>query len=125
MHTIQADSVLLTRGLCAYGQGIEVNLVSSSEIAQLLKYLVPAPVAEPEEGRPTFDPIGFLASLADKVVPDLGPVEDAPVPAGSVAAAAIGGPKSSRGGQRAARPTSSGTRRNPAATDVDREAAGG
>jgi acetyl-CoA carboxylase carboxyl transferase subunit beta len=48
-----------------------------SEIAQLLKYLVPAAIVEEAaEGRPTFDPIGFLTSLAEKVVPDLGPLEE-------------------------------------------------
>ena len=44
------------------------------EIAQLLRYLVPSPnQPAPVEGRSLFDPIGFLTSLADKVVPDLGP----------------------------------------------------
>ena len=43
------------------------------EIVQLLRYLVPAPYRDaPAEGRSMFDPIGFLTSLADKVVPDLG-----------------------------------------------------
>ncbi len=43
------------------------------EIIQLLRYLVPSQL-EPTAGetRPMFDPIGFLTSLAEKVVPDLG-----------------------------------------------------
>jgi acetyl-CoA carboxylase carboxyltransferase component len=96
-----------------------------SEIAQLLKYLLPSPVAEPEEGRPTFDPIGFLASLAEKVVPDLGPVEDVPIPAGGVAAASGGSGRSGRGGQRPVRAAAASTRRSsapPTSTDADLEA---
>lgn len=43
------------------------------EIAQLLRYLVPAPWGEvPADSRTIFSPIGFLSSLADRVVPDLG-----------------------------------------------------
>ena len=48
------------------------------EIADLLRYLVPGeqrPV--PDGGRSLFDPIGFLTSLADRVVPDL-PTPDEP-----------------------------------------------
>jgi acetyl-CoA carboxylase carboxyl transferase beta subunit len=44
------------------------------EISRLLRYLRPAG-APPEAngtGRPAFDPIGFLSSLAERVVPDLG-----------------------------------------------------
>jgi len=51
------------------------------EVALLLHYLVPAAWAgngAAAESRPGFDPIGFLSSLADKVVPDLGPVEPEP-----------------------------------------------
>ena len=53
------------------------------ELAGLLRYLVPAARGGEaiSEARPTFDPIGFLASLAEKVVPDLGPLGDAPNPA--------------------------------------------
>ena len=44
------------------------------EIAQLLRYLVPIVVEESAgDARQAFDPIGFLTSLAEKVVPDLGP----------------------------------------------------
>ncbi len=99
-----------------------------SEIAQLLKYLLPAPVTEAEEGRPTFDPIGFLASLADKVVPDLGPVEDVSIPSGGVTAASGGSSRPARGGLRQARAAATSTRRSPAAptsTDADHEASGG
>ena len=99
-----------------------------SEIAQLLKYLVPAPVVEVEEGRPTFDPIGFLTSLAEKVVPDLNPVDAAPVPAGGGASASVtAATRPARGGQRPARPATSLTRRGPAgaATDADWEAPSG
>ncbi|MEO8463352.1 MAG: acetyl-CoA carboxylase, carboxyltransferase subunit beta [Chloroflexota bacterium] len=43
------------------------------ELGRLLDYLVPrnGHVA-PADARPSFDPIGFLTSLAEKVVPDLG-----------------------------------------------------
>ncbi|HEX5590273.1 MAG TPA: acetyl-CoA carboxylase, carboxyltransferase subunit beta [Candidatus Limnocylindrales bacterium] len=46
------------------------------EVALLLRYLVPvteARVAVAGEGRAGFDPLGFLSSLADRVVPDLEP----------------------------------------------------
>ena len=50
-----------------------------SEVALLLKYLVPSEAPEAaSEGRLGFDPIGFLTSLAEKVVPDLGPLEETP-----------------------------------------------
>jgi acetyl-CoA carboxylase carboxyl transferase subunit beta len=58
------------------------------EVGLLLRYLVAAessangPVSE---GRPVFDPIGFLSSLAEKVVPDLGPAEPERAPAPDVA----------------------------------------
>jgi acetyl-CoA carboxylase carboxyl transferase subunit beta len=47
------------------------------EVAMLLRYLVPSETngAVPVEGRSAFDPIGFLSSLAERVVPDLGPAE--------------------------------------------------
>lgn len=47
------------------------------EIAQLLRYLVPSPypVGQPD-GRQAFNPIGFLTSLADRVVPDLGSIDE-------------------------------------------------
>ncbi|MBI2775656.1 MAG: acetyl-CoA carboxylase carboxyltransferase subunit beta [Chloroflexi bacterium] len=57
------------------------------EVALLLRYLVPLEGAgggngngAMSESRPSFDPIGFLSSLAEKVVPDLGPGDglDAP-----------------------------------------------
>jgi acetyl-CoA carboxylase carboxyl transferase subunit beta len=67
------------------------------ELVLLLRYLVPAngPRNGSQNGgggdaRPTFDPIGFLSSLADRVVPDLGssapaappePAEREPAPA--------------------------------------------
>ena len=43
------------------------------ELGRLLDYLVPrnGHIA-PTDARPSFDPIGFLTSLAEKVVPDLG-----------------------------------------------------
>ncbi|MBI2763903.1 MAG: acetyl-CoA carboxylase carboxyltransferase subunit beta [Chloroflexi bacterium] len=59
------------------------------EIAQLLRYLVPSPNhPAPIEGRSLFDPIGFLTSLADKVVPDMGlSDETAPRPGEGLSAA--------------------------------------
>ena len=43
------------------------------EIAGILRYLVPVPVeAVAAESRSMFSPIGFLTSLAERVVPDLG-----------------------------------------------------
>jgi acetyl-CoA carboxylase carboxyl transferase subunit beta len=52
-----------------------------AEIGSLLRYLVPAErpesAADPRTG---FDPIGFLTSLAERVVPDLGPLEEPPAP---------------------------------------------
>jgi acetyl-CoA carboxylase carboxyl transferase subunit beta len=42
------------------------------EIAALLRFMRPAE-GRRSEARTGFDPIGFLASLADKVVPELGP----------------------------------------------------
>ena len=58
-----------------------------SEIALLLRYLVPSDgVEEVPESRLAFDPIGFLTSLAEKVVPDLGPGdENGPAANGSAA----------------------------------------
>ena len=54
------------------------------EIAHLLHYLVPATTngngTTPPEARAGFDPIGFLSSLAEKVVPDLTPAEPAAPP---------------------------------------------
>jgi acetyl-CoA carboxylase carboxyl transferase subunit beta len=54
------------------------------EVAILLRYLVPAEAGATNgttpEARSSFDPIGFLSSLAEKVVPDLGPSEPAPEP---------------------------------------------
>jgi len=55
------------------------------EVTLLLRYLVaPGPRSNGAavEARQPFDPIGFLASLADKVVPDLGPA-DGSTPPGS------------------------------------------
>jgi acetyl-CoA carboxylase carboxyl transferase subunit beta len=47
------------------------------EIARILRYLVPVDHGETVgEARPVFDPIGFLASLAERVVPDLGTTEE-------------------------------------------------
>ena len=47
------------------------------EVAMLLRYLVASDAVGtlPVEGRSAFDPIGFLSSLAERVVPDLGPAE--------------------------------------------------
>jgi acetyl-CoA carboxylase carboxyl transferase subunit beta len=53
------------------------------EVAMLLRYLTPVEVAAnvtTGEARPAFDPIGFLSSLAEKVVPDLGSAEPEPEP---------------------------------------------
>lgn len=47
-----------------------------AEMSRLLRYLEPRSAASGRtdgEGRAGFDPIGFLSSLAEKVVPDLGP----------------------------------------------------
>jgi acetyl-CoA carboxylase carboxyl transferase subunit beta len=60
------------------------------EVALLLRYLAPAdlgangPVVD---ARPAFDPLGFLSSLAERVVPDLGPAEPETAPATVPAAA--------------------------------------
>ena len=62
-----------------------------TEIALLLRYLVPADGVElAPESRPgfTIDPIGFLTSLAEKVVPDLGP-QDGSSESGTGASPAI------------------------------------
>lgn len=70
-----------------------------AEVTLLLRYLVARPVGpgsqgaadgRAAEGRTAFDPRGFLSSLADKVVPDLGPDESdgrGPVGRGSSAVA--------------------------------------
>ena len=50
------------------------------EVALLLRYLAPAEVAAdaaPADARPAFDPLGFLSSLAERVVPDLASAEPA------------------------------------------------
>jgi len=50
------------------------------DVAQLLRYLVASDVdgsAMAAEGRSAFDPIGFLSSLAERVVPDLAPATPA------------------------------------------------
>ncbi|HSO30766.1 MAG TPA: acetyl-CoA carboxylase, carboxyltransferase subunit beta [Candidatus Sulfomarinibacteraceae bacterium] len=68
------------------------------ELAMLLRYLVPSSGARDGagnggsgDGRSMFDPIGFLSSLADRVVTDLGaappPPEPEPEPARGAAAA--------------------------------------
>lgn len=44
-----------------------------AEMARLLRYLEPRSGPAGAEERAGFDPIGFLSSLAEKVVPDLGP----------------------------------------------------
>jgi acetyl-CoA carboxylase carboxyl transferase subunit beta len=46
-----------------------------AEVAALLRFLRPAGGPRAPEPRLGFDPIGFLSSLADKVVPDLSPIE--------------------------------------------------
>jgi acetyl-CoA carboxylase carboxyl transferase subunit beta len=54
------------------------------EVAILLRYLAPADLGtngSAVEARSAFDPIGFLSSLAEKVVPDLGPAEPGTPPA--------------------------------------------
>jgi acetyl-CoA carboxylase carboxyl transferase subunit beta len=63
------------------------------EVALLLRYLAPAAVdtdGSPVESRSTFDPIGFLSSLAEKVVPDMGPPEEPGAPRSPGAAASDG-----------------------------------
>ncbi|TAL06154.1 MAG: acetyl-CoA carboxylase carboxyltransferase subunit beta [Chloroflexota bacterium] len=72
------------------------------EIADLLRYLVPGeqrPAAD--NGRSLFDPIGFLTSLADRVVPDLPAPEEAPArptePADDVPAARAADREATRG----------------------------
>lgn len=45
------------------------------EIAALLRFLRPLDGNRPPEPRQGFDPIGFLSSLADRVVPDLSTVD--------------------------------------------------
>lgn len=73
------------------------------EIAQLLRYLVPGEQrSAPDGGRSLFDPIGFLTSLADRVVPDLPDPDEAP-----------------------SRPTEAATDAVPAARAADREASRG
>ncbi|MCI0582179.1 MAG: acetyl-CoA carboxylase, carboxyltransferase subunit beta [Chloroflexi bacterium] len=60
------------------------------EVAVLLRYLTPAVVADDGpmvEARPAFDPIGFLSSLADRVVPDFAPAEPAAPATASTASA--------------------------------------
>jgi acetyl-CoA carboxylase carboxyl transferase subunit beta len=105
-----------------------------SEISQLLRYMVPAPVVEETpEGRPTFDPIGFLASLAEKVVPDLGPLEETPGSGnGSRPAGARTGARSAprSGAPRPARTAAGTSTRRPAdrprpAPDTNPEAGNG
>jgi acetyl-CoA carboxylase carboxyl transferase subunit beta len=61
------------------------------EIAGLLRYLVPPTIEEAAESRSAFDPIGFLTSLAEKVVPDLGPAEDGAGTANGADNAAVAG----------------------------------
>jgi acetyl-CoA carboxylase carboxyl transferase subunit beta len=51
------------------------------EIAALLRFMRPAE-GQRSEARSGFDPIGFLASLADKVVPELSTPPEADVPVG-------------------------------------------
>jgi acetyl-CoA carboxylase carboxyl transferase subunit beta len=46
-----------------------------AEVAALLRFLRPADGRPAPEPRLGFDPIGFLSSLADKVVPDLSAIE--------------------------------------------------
>ena len=93
-----------------------------SEIAQLLKYLVPADGSEASpESRPgfTIDPIGFLTSLAEKVVPDLGPLDDAPSPANGSASGSSGSEQgTTRAGSRSSRSAAAANRR-PAAGGND------
>jgi acetyl-CoA carboxylase carboxyl transferase beta subunit len=49
-----------------------------AEVEQLLRYLVPLSVDATGDGpvRSFFNPIGFLTSLAERVVPDLGPPDE-------------------------------------------------
>ncbi|MBI3746787.1 MAG: acetyl-CoA carboxylase carboxyltransferase subunit beta [Chloroflexi bacterium] len=102
-----------------------------SEIALLLRYLVPGDgVDEPPESRPgfTIDPIGFLTSLAEKVVPDLGPLDDAPAPNGGGGGAEAGAANGSARSTRLGRPSTAPTRRaagRPRATTVEGEATDG
>jgi len=46
-----------------------------AEIAAILRFMRPGDDGRQAESRGFFDPIGFLSSLADKVVPDLGPAD--------------------------------------------------
>jgi acetyl-CoA carboxylase carboxyl transferase subunit beta len=50
------------------------------EIAALLRFMRPLDGSRPTEGRIGFDPLGFLSSLADRVVPDLATPEPAEPP---------------------------------------------
>jgi acetyl-CoA carboxylase carboxyl transferase subunit beta len=84
------------------------------EITRLLRYLVPADHGEAVgEARPVFDPIGFLTSLAERVVPDLGPTEEQ-------AAAATNGSGERSTAERAAasRPTPARAAARPATPDA-------
>jgi acetyl-CoA carboxylase carboxyl transferase subunit beta len=61
-----------------------------SELGQLLRYLTPAEpatVGPDDAGRPTFDPVRILTSLADRYVPEAGeaaPTAEPAAPVGSV-----------------------------------------
>ena len=68
-----------------------------AELIALLRYLVPqALTAPPVEQRTLFDPLGFLASLAEKVVPDLGTFEgDGSSPASGASPSSGSSPASS------------------------------
>ena len=69
------------------------------EVALLLRYLAPAEIGTTGsmvESRPTFDPIGVLSSLAEKVVPDVGQPEG-PEAARPEAARSPGGAPSPEG----------------------------
>ena len=89
-----------------------------SEISQLLRYMVPAAVSEETaDSRPAFDPIGFLTSLAEKVVPDLGPLEEPAPSSGNGSRPPGAGPAGSpaRGGTpRPARAAAGSSARRPA-----------
>jgi acetyl-CoA carboxylase carboxyl transferase subunit beta len=61
--------------------------VLRSEVAALLRFLK-IPDRQAAEARTSFNPIGFLSSVVDKVVPDLG--APAPAPQATQTAAAVG-----------------------------------
>ena len=69
-----------------------------AELGRLLHYLVPADRGEVvAEARSGFDPIGFLTSLAEKVVPDLGPIDAGQPANGAIPSTPVAAPAEPRG----------------------------